>query len=168
MGLYDLVQYAKNLTDSLIQGEGELTPELELELANIDKELMTKVDSYKYVLERLDLEAKYWKDKADQYLRVSKSCKNLQDRMKERIKEAMDILEASEVEGNDFKFKLIKQGEKVEVLDENFIPVKFMKEEITYKLDKKALLKELKNGEKIEGCEIKPIVSLRSYPRKDV
>ena len=166
MKLHELVLSSKNIIDSLIQNGGELTPELEIELQNMEKELSYKSDKYNYVIERLDLEEKYWKDKAAIYNNVSKSCKKMKEKIKERIKEAMKAMNKKEIEGMDFKFKLVKQGKAVDIDNEDHIPPAFFNEEISYKLDKKRLIEALQVEGNIKGCHLRDVLSLRIYPNR--
>ena len=171
MKLDELVVYSRDITDKIIAAHGEITPEIEAELEQVEHNLALKVDKYNYVMERLDLESKYWKDKAALYQKISKFCTTYKDALKARIKQAMQAMQQNEIEGYDYKFKLVGGGETVEFENEeqvlNDLPGEYLKEEITYKIDKKLLLEDLKQGHHFEGCTIKPIISLRIYPRKD-
>lgn len=167
MKLNELVLYSQNITNQLIESGGELTPAIEYELANIEKDLAVKTDKYVYVMERLDLEAKYWKDKAALYAKVSQSCANVKENLKSRIKEAMQALDKTELEGLDFRFKLVNQGKALDI-NENKIPLKYKIEEVVYKLDRKQLKEDLEKGEQVEGCTLRPVVSLRVYPKKGI
>lgn len=48
----------------------------------------------------------------------------------------------------------LRNSKSVEVFNENIIPKTYFNETVVEKLDKKTLLKELKEGKQIDGCRL--------------
>ena len=47
-----IVSHVASLTQRIIENMGEITPDIEAELASVDIQVSEKVDSYKYVIDR--------------------------------------------------------------------------------------------------------------------
>lgn len=163
--LYSLVQQANVLSRMLAETNGEITPEIDALMANVDVKLPEKVDGYAIVLERLEFEESYWKGKANAYALIAKAHKALQERLKDRLKEAIQALGTDEIKGNDVRFKLSRVKPAL-VLNE-------LKLDPTYKMtvtelvpDKDRIRAALQEGAVIEGAELKESVSLRPYLNK--
>lgn len=76
------------------------------------------------------------------------------DRLKEYVSASLKMRDMNKFESarNKLSFRTSK---KVEVLNESVIPEEYFKTEEVKKLDKKTILKELKEGKQIEGCFLK-------------
>lgn len=163
--LYSLVAQANALSRMLAETGGEITPEIESLMSNVDVKLPEKVDGYAVVMERLELEAKYWKDKAASYSLMAKSLASLQDKLKERLKEAIKALGVDEIHGNDVRFKL--SGVKPAlVLDESKLDPSYLMTVTETVPDKERIRAALQEGAEISGASLVQSVSLRSYLNK--
>lgn len=120
-------------------------------------------------------------DKADNYMRIiknseadiealDKEIKRLQDkkkvlsngvkRMKENLQEAMERTNKLAFKTTLFTYGIQKNAPSLDNIDTSKIPKKYFVEQEP-KLDKKALLKDLKEGQEINGATIKQTQSLR-------
>lgn len=166
--LINLITDSSEIVNEIIANGGELTLELEqsLEQSNID--LALKLDNYAYLWERLEVEATYWKAKADEFARVAKSVKTVNANLKSRLKFALVESKKSEMVGNDFKFKLAKTSGKLVVEDQSLIPKEFITTTIVESVDNAKLKEALKSGQEIEGASLVMTPSLRKYAAKRV
>lgn len=160
--LISLVHVVSSLEEKLIESNGEITEEIEKSLVIKDTSLPEKMDSYALVIDRMDSISKFYKDKAEFYLKLAKSANFVVDRCKHNIKESMILLGIDELEGFDVRFKLTPTSPTCVIEDESKIPETFLKKEI--KIDKKELVQVLKSGVLIEGARLEENKALRMYP----
>lgn len=150
--------------NAIVENGGELSPELETMFDNLGSQLSTKADGYAYFMEKLEHEADFWKEKANSYLKVSKSCANLKDRLNNSIKLAMRQLGTDEVKGDDVRFKLSKLPPKL-VLDES-LPSSYKMAVTEYVPDKDRIKHDLEIGLEVPGATLEPVWSLRKYANR--
>ena len=162
-----LVTKSQSITNQIIENGGELTPELEEQLDNVTLDVGEKIDNYNFVMERIKIEETYWKSKADQMTRIARGCKNMRDRMKTSIKEAMKAMDTKEVEGFNYRFKLTNVKPKL-IVDEAMLPVKYTKEVITHEANKERIREDLTEGIGVRGASLEQGHALRIYPNKGV
>lgn len=155
-----LLQQSHEIIAQLILTEGELTPDIESAIEVNERQLTEKIDSYHFVMERLEKEAEYFKSKADQLSRIASGCKKTRERIKERLKEVMQANQLTELKGQDIRFKLINSQPALKI-DESKLPIKW--KIVSYIPDKSRIKEELINGGEIEGACLEPSHQLRAY-----
>jgi hypothetical protein len=161
--LLELVSRAASLEEMLIQSGGEITPELEAELAITEISLPEKIDGYSLVIDRMDSIAEFYKRKADMILKLSRAASNVSDRCKFNLKSAMQTLGTEEILGFDVKFKLVNSNPSCVIDDESIIDGAYIITETITKVDKKRLTEDLKLGIPCAGARLERGVSLRQY-----
>lgn len=162
-----IVSQMSEIMNQIIENGGELSPVLEQAFDDVGSQLQTKADSYAFFMERLDTEADFWKQKAESYLKVSRSCAALKARLNENIKFAMRTLNTDEVKGGDVRFKLSKLAPKL-VMDEARLPSEYKMIVTTTVPDKERIKHDIGVGIKIEGAALEDVFSLRKYANKKV
>lgn len=105
-----------------------------------------------YLNEKADLEAIDTEIKRLQEMKKSKV--NNLERFKEYVKQNMEQLNLQKIETELGKITLAKNPISVEIIDEDKIPEQYKTAEITYKIDKKAIANDYKEGKVIEGVNI--------------
>lgn len=160
--LPEIVARANLLEQALVEAGGELSPEIESMLEEVGKDLAAKTDSYAFFMERLDVQAEHWKAKADAFAKVSKSCKNLKERLNDRIKEAMRELGTEEIVGSDMRFKLSKMAPKL-VIEEALLPKEYLMAVTEYVPDKERIKEDLANKCEVTGAKMEEVFALRKY-----
>jgi hypothetical protein len=165
--LFELVAQSNGLTQMIIEAGGELSPELEKQLTQLDLSVAEKVDGYNFAIDRLALEASHWKSKADFYLKIAKACETAQARIKDSLKKAMLDLGKTEIQGNDIRYVLSNTQPKLE-LDEKALDPAYKMEIRELVPDKERIKLELKRGAQISGAKLIPGYSLRPYANKKV
>ena len=165
--LMQMVAEANEAITELIEAEGELSVELEKRITISNLKIGTKIDSYAFIWERSDLEEKYFKDKATEYLNTAKQIARLRNFMKERIKFVMREMDTPEIKGNDFKFKLASTAGRVEVYDEKELPEKYVKTVETKTPNKSAIRDALVDGAIVHGAKLVFDPSLRKQINKN-
>lgn len=160
--LISLVNEANAIEQMIIEAGGEITEAIEQALAVKDLELTEKVDGYSMVMDRFATIAEGYKEKAEFFLRLSKQCDNVQDRLKNNIKFAMQEMGKTELVGNDIKFKLTPTSGSLQITDEEMVPVEFKSEKTVTEIDKKKLKEAAAKGE-VPGAKLEPGFSLRMF-----
>lgn len=163
--LHDVVARSHAITQAIIEAGGELSPELEAELEQVDLDLADKVDAYKYVTDRLTAEEKFFKAKADELYKVGQAHAKASARIKERLKEAMLSMERADVYGNEYRWRLTPLDPKL-VIEDGVISDEWKKEVIEMVVDKDLIKTALAKGEEIEGARMEPVHRLQAYPNR--
>lgn len=163
--LPSLIVEVTQVLSMIAENNGELTPELEAFFDGVSKDIAQKADSYAFYMERLDVESEYWKQKADSYAKVAKSCKALKERLNANIKVAMQAMGTDELSGEDVRFKLSKAAPKL-VIEEERLPTSFKMQVVTYVPDKDRIKSELEAGGTVDGAKFEEVFTLRKYPAR--
>lgn len=91
---------------------------------------------------------------------LKKSKENKIENLKKYTKECLEDAEIKKVSTSLGNMTVRKNPASVDVLDENLIPSEYKKEVVEVKVDKKAILADLKEGVVIEGAALKNSTSL--------
>jgi hypothetical protein len=151
-----LIESANALELALMSSDGELTPELEVEISRLEK----NVDAVSIVSSRLESSAQYWAEKAAKADRMSKSLLNLKQRLKEGIKQGMIASGLKELKGVETRFVLV-EGQKKLVLDGH--PIDPAMCVVSYQPDKSRIRELLLSGGHVEGATLEGGYQLREY-----
>lgn len=155
-------QYAK-LEYKLLESQGEITPEIENELANFEAKLPQKVDAYDFIINKIQANQAMLKSMADKYNAAARTLTNFEDSLKDRIKLAMINLDRTELLGHSTRFKLIKSKPKL-VIDESKLSDDYMKTTVQKVPDKDLIRDALDSGQTIQGAKLEEVHYVRSFP----
>jgi hypothetical protein len=160
--LRSIVAQTKDIVAAIVENNGEITPEIEVALMVIEERTPAKIDAYAVVMERMEMESKYWAEKAEYYKRVSNSCKNVREKLRENIKYAMEQLGTKELMGRDVRFRLSSSTPKL-VINEDILDREYLKTEYVTSPDKDRIKEALKAGTDVEGACFLETTSLRQF-----
>lgn len=160
--LVTLINETAKLEQMLIESGGEITEEIEKALAIKETNLPEKIDGYKFTIDKFSSHESFYAERAEFYSRTAKACANVQERLKNGIKEAMQALGVSELVGSDIRFTLQKSAPSVIVEDESLIPEEFKSTKVTISIDKKKLKDALSLSD-LPGASLKEGVTLKVY-----
>lgn len=154
--LYELTIEHRSLMDALVESDGELTPELEDKLQLHEGEMVEKVNSLTSLLDLLKCNEAHWKNREKQCKSIHTALKNAQKRITERVKYQMEAMDVTELQGDDFNFKIQKNGGKQALdVDEEILPAKWFRTE--YVPDNERIRAALESGDElIEGAALVP------------
>lgn len=158
--LVTLVADYQKLISMVMEAEGELTSEIENELAVNAEMLATKADKYDFIMAKLEAEEEYWKDQADRYAKVGRACSNARDRLKTAIKTTMQLMGTTEIKGENASFKLSNSAPKL-VLNQALIPQEYIIETVVREPNKDKIKGALKEGKEVPGAQLEPVFALR-------
>jgi len=160
-----LITLAKTVTELpvlLEESQGEITPEIEALMNITSAELVAKLDSYQFILERLDLEQQFAKDKAAQWSKVAKTFDSAKSRLKENIKEAMKQMQTTELVGEESRFVLTPVKPALNITEEDLTDSYKMIVQTTVP-DKEKIRADLEMGVAVPGARLEQGFALRSY-----
>lgn len=162
--LFALTQEAIEINKLLFESGGELTPEIEKRLDNLDLSNREKVERYAIVREKCLIEAAYLKEKADVLLKIARAHKLVEQRLGENIKKHMLSLGLKEVNGETIRYVVSPTREEL-VIDEDKLSEKYKMSVTTLEPDKERIREDLNKGLNVDGAELKGGFSLRKYLR---
>lgn len=157
MRLYDL---SKKYLQLLEIAESVDEETLNDTLSSIEDAIEEKAENTAKVIRNLEAQAEAFKTEEYRLAARRKAIENNAKRLKLYLQEELERVGADKIKGELFTIAIQNNPKSVEVLDETLIPKKYFIEQRP-KLDKKALLDELKTGADIEGVEIKQSRSVR-------
>lgn len=163
--LPEIVAQVSLITQQIVENGGELSVDLEAVFDNVGAELAVKCDGYAFILDKLENEADFWKQRADSYAKVSKSCKALRERLNDNIKFAMQQMKTDEILGGEMRFKLSKLPPKV-VMNPELIPDAYKMVVTETVPDKERIRADLVAGKQVEGAGLEEVFSLRKYANR--
>lgn len=163
--LLSLAHEYREIEKSLFESGGEITSVDETQMKEIETKLLSKVDACAYVIERLSVDADYFKTKAAQWIHAAKAYENAAKRLKDRVKYTMREMQLASLEGDDQQFKLTGGRTRI-VIDDKILPKEFWEEVITTQPNRELVETALQNGIDVAGCKIEEIFSLRIATKK--
>lgn len=158
-----LMEDSYRLTKCIVEAEGEITPELELELKQLQADVQTKLDNYHFICERLAHEALLWDAKAKYYSKIAKSLKRSEEFLETLVKNHLVMTDSQRIEGEEATWSLVKSQPKVNIADESRLPDVFLR---IHKEPNKVLIKDaLESGQDVPGCTLERGFSIRHKER---
>lgn len=129
-------------------------------LEAIEGEIEIKAVGYAKVIKNLEADIPALKEEIDRLERKKKSKESKAKFLKLKLEETMKSMGRLEIKTDLFDFKIQKNPPGIDVLDIKQVPdIYKIPQEV--KIDKRAILQDLKNGAEIKGVEIKQSEGLR-------
>lgn len=151
--IYQIEQNYNQLAEELIDNGGELTPELEEQLAITEEQLQNKSVAYSFVIKQMDADIETIDAEIKRLQAAKKQREKASEYLKERIKHAMELFSIDEIKTPLVKINF-RKSETVEVEDVNKLPAPYKVVKVTEQADKAAIKAALKEGHDIIGCSI--------------
>ncbi len=166
--LFSLVQLSHAIQEKLVETMGELTPEIEREIAKIHEKLPDKADGYKFFIDDLKAQSELWSQRAFNFTLISKSFMSYIDRLKYSLKMACIELGVEQLEGSQFRWKLVNNAPSLIVDDEKLVPAEFKEIVQTTRIRTDMVKEVLKNGGTVPGTRLETGNHVRPYPMTKV
>jgi hypothetical protein len=156
--LYKIQNNYSHLMAVIEEAEGEITPEIENQLAINEKELQEKSIAYLEIIKQkerfvADIDAEIKRLQA-----LKKQNSNLVSFLKDRLLNAVNLF-------GDFTVGTLTFGKrkstKLKITDEQRIDTKFTKRELVITPDKMKIKEAIKSGETVQGAELEENYSLK-------
>ena len=130
-------------------------------LAKYDADLTVKLEGFAMIIKNIESDIEGIKAEEKRLAERRKAMESAVKRMKENMQYSMVATGQTKVKGEKFNFTVQKNPPSLKVLDENLVPREYVEVEEVIKIDKKAILHELKAGVEISGVEIQQGESIR-------
>jgi hypothetical protein len=149
MNLFNIKQEYLAIAQNL--AEGELTPELEQQLAITEANLQEKAINYGYVIKTFESEVDIIDAEIKRLQALKKTRTSAIDKLKDNISEAMLLFNITEVKAPTFKlsFRKSESIECDEVVDQEYCNIK-----TTITPDKVAIKQAIKEGKEVLGARL--------------
>ncbi len=160
MSLYAIQNEIESLIDALLEGGGTdmaANEALEQHLAGLDEALDQKAEGYASVIRSLELRARARKDEASRIRDLAEADEAVADRLKKRLKEAMEATGKQVIDTPRFKLSVAGNGGKQPLVIET--PVDDLPSEfrvVRHEPNKDAIRSALEAGQAVPGCTLLP------------
>jgi len=151
--IYQIENEYQLLINQIIESEGEITPQQELNLQIAKEQLQSKGINYAYVIKQIRDRIEARKNYIDKLKRDNEIDDNLEERLKNILLYAMHTFEVDKIENPFIKISF-RKSQSVEVDDVNSLPSEYKTIKVTEQADKMKIKQALQNGEQIQGCSI--------------
>lgn len=157
--LYELTEMYQNISNLIEEDADNET--LEKALDEITDSIQIKAENMAKLIKSIEGNINALKDEEKRLQAKRKALENKVVNIKEYLENQLKAMGLKKVQGNLFTVSIQKNPQSVNILNEDLIPEQFKKVVTTTKIDRKELLAALKEGQEIEGAEIKQTESLR-------
>lgn len=158
MNLFELTEnYVKFFT--MLEEADEITEELEEMANNLNIAIEEKSDNYVKMIKNLDADVEAYKNQEKQFNKKRKTAENKISWLKKNLQASMEQTGRKKVKTELFTISIQKNTPALDITSEDNIGDEYYKIERT--LNKKDLLKDIKEGLIIDGVGIKQSESLR-------
>jgi Siphovirus Gp157 len=151
--IFQISTELNEIINAIIDGGGELTPELEQSLMIKEEELSTKSIKYGYVVKALEYDVNIIDDEIKRLSQIKKVRQNTAERLKNVLKITMQGFNIPEIDTPTMKINFRKSS-SLEITDEDLIPKKFVTIKQTSTIRKADIKKAIKEGEEIAGARV--------------
>ena len=158
--LYDITNRYNNVAELLDNPDVPMEV-VEEALSSISDEFNVKADNIARFIKDLNATAASIKEEEIRLANRRRSFENRANGLKDYLEANMRAMNIKKVKTNFFSFNIQSNPASVEILDETLIPKEFKSVEPVTKIDKKALLKAVKETGEIAGVSLKTSEGLR-------
>ncbi len=151
--IYQISKEAAEIISALEETEGELTPEMETALAINQSELQEKAINYAYAIKSMDDDVVSINEEIKRLQAIKTAKTNASDRMKESVKNAMQLYGIEKLTSPTLTLSL-RKSESVEVDLVEGLSNDFKITKTTVSPDKIAIKQAIKQGERITGARL--------------
>lgn len=156
MNLYELSTNYLQIQEMIMEGAEGLEDTLE----SLNDAIEEKAVGYAKVIKNIEGQVLAIKEEEKRLAERRRSLESNIKRLKENLELSMLDTGKKKIKTNLFTFNIQKNPPSVKILDEEAIPSDYLVKQKP-KIDKKAIINDLKNGVEVEGVEIKQGESLR-------
>lgn len=157
MKLYEL---AKNYAQLMEMAEEMESDALVDTLEALQDAIEDKAENIAKLIKNLEADAKIIKEEEKRLAERRQSIEKKIDRLKQYLQEQLEVAGLQKVKRPTITVAIQANPPSVEIADEKLIPSEFMIPQPA-KVDKKAILERLKNGETVPGCELRQTKGVR-------
>ena len=149
MNLFNIQQQYLSLANQL--SEGEVTSELEQELAINESQLQEKAVNYGYVIKQLGHEVNAVNEEIKRLTDIKKRNEKAIERMETAISNAMQLYGIEKVDSSFLKLSF-RKSESVEIVNEAQLAPEYLTTKTTTTPNKVAIKSAIQSGVEVEGA----------------
>jgi hypothetical protein len=153
LNIYQIEKEYLDLANQLIESGGECSPELELQLTINQEQLEQKARGYGFVVKQMESDISIIDAEIKRLGELKKARLKTIDRLEATVSNAMQLYQINRLETPTLKISF-RKSESVEIDDESAISFAYLKEKITYTIDKVAIKEAIKKGEVVAGARL--------------
>jgi hypothetical protein len=153
LNIYQIEKEYLELANQLIESGGECSPELELQLTINQEQLEQKARGYGFVVKQMESDVLIIDAEIKRLGELKKARIKTIERLETTVSNAMQLYQINRLETPTLKISF-RKSESVEIDNEADIPAQFLKEKITYTIDKVAIKEAIKKGEVVIGARL--------------
>jgi len=157
MKLYELAQNYAQLLEMADDMESDALVDT---LEALQGEIEEKAENIAKLVKNLEADAKIIKEEEQRLAERRRAIEAKVERLKTYLQQQLEVAGLQKVKRPTITVAIQNNPPSVEIADEKLIPSEFMIPQPA-KIDKKAILERLKNGEEIPGCSIKQTKGVR-------
>lgn len=151
--IYQIEKKYLEIFKELEETEGEITPEIEQELAISENDLKNKALNYSFFIKNLENTNDIIDAEIKRLTTLKKSNEKYADKLKEILSKAMILFGLEKIEFPTLKLS-IRKSKVVNIIDETKISDNFFTTKITKTISKTSLKQALEEGTMIDGAEL--------------
>jgi hypothetical protein len=163
--LSDIEQHKNRIEQLLMDSGGELTEEIEAELNQLQVSEPMQVETVVVALDRINADAKYWKERAQAIRNYASGLDTFVERAKDRVKRLLTEQGKDEAIGLHHRIRLSKCQQSVGI-NEAELPRAYMMQVTTWVPDREKIRADLELGVDITGAELVGGKAIRIYLNK--
>lgn len=152
MKLYEIADNYKNLLELLDSGEVDKNL-VEEALSLVEEDIKDKVNSICKIIKENELLVSNIDEEIKRLQQLKKTKNNNISLLKDYLSSELQRMNIKKIDSGIFKVSF-RKSTSVNILDEDMIPEEYISETIVKKISKADILKELKQGVKIEGATL--------------
>jgi hypothetical protein len=153
LNIYQIEKEYLELANQLIESGGECSPELELQLTINQEQLEQKARGYGFVVKQMESDVSIIDAEIKRLGELKKARLKTIERLETTVSQAMQLYQINRLETPTLKISF-RKSESVEIDDESAISFAYLKEKITYTIDKTAIKEAIKKGEVVAGARL--------------
>jgi hypothetical protein len=158
MNIFKIENEYKLLMQEIEANEGELTDEMAQRLEITQANLQEKATNYAFVVKHYEGEADIIAAEIKRLQELKKKRENNIERLKDRVKTAMQTFGVSKIETPTLTLSL-RSSKAVEVVDENLVDEEYFR--VKKEVSKTELKKAIEEGKEVFGARIVENISLQ-------
>lgn len=150
--LYEISDNLVDTIEAIMENGGELTEELEKRFDQGQASLKAKGENLVHFYLNLDGNIDAIDKEISRLQQLKRVKENKSDWAKRYLKENMERTKITKIEAPTFTISIAKNPASVKIVDEDIIPVEYVKVDSVLSVDKKAILVALKAGKEVSGA----------------
>lgn len=153
LNIYQIEKEYLELANQLIESGGECSPELELQLTINQEQLEQKARGYGFVVKQMESDVSIIDAEIKRLGELKKARLKTIERLETTVSQAMQLYQINRLETPTLKISF-RKSESVEIDDESAISFAYLKEKISYTIDKAMIKEAIKKGEVVAGARL--------------